>query len=95
MKTETPVNRAEGLSILSAPAPSFCVRSSDTIALTQSVKMWISEQIAEGWDVDFSIRRDFDGGPLGVMWQCVRHKDGQYREFTPCIDFTGRIFRAN
>jgi hypothetical protein len=76
--------------------PSYCCVSLDTIDISKKIRAWIAEREAEGWTVEFSVRKDPSAG-LGVMWQCVKHAAGRHEtmEFTDCISMSGREFRMN
>ena len=76
------------------PDISYCCSNLETCDATTAIKKWIEDRETKGWTVSFQVKQDASGA-VGVMWQCISHKDGHYQEFTDCISMTGREFRMN
>lgn len=74
---------------------SYCCSSGESYQVSTAIRNWIAARQGDGWEVDFAIRQDTNTGQMGVMWQCIKNRDGIYREFSPCISMNGREFSMN
>lgn len=72
---------------------SFLCSTIETCGASAKIHAWIAARESEGWTVDFTVR--CDGDDSGILWQCTKHKDGSYSEFTPSIDMFGNEGRHN